>query len=494
MTIISYLYDYVKTNQMTWIFLVVLLLMTSIKYIPFKKITSGKTFLILVILLGIVIRIFWLNFSSHQPQSRWNEAHMLENDIINVHAVELTKGIWFHNADGTPSGRRPIGFPMFLGLLYKIFGVNLWVAWAAQVALYALTAWLIFVLARFVFSERVALIAVLLYSFDPTSIYSIKLLTDEHLFLPFWYGGLALLLYDVNVKKIKHAWLYYGLIFGYATMIRTHTIFMPVVVGLAYFLKKYPLRKVLLSVIMVVITMQLLNLPWVVRNYKAWKVPVLYSASAIWMYSELNSTATPKGRGRILQKGDEGYSEELEQARLSGNEGLYHKISQREMMRRLSQHPTYYAGFCIARLLYFMNWNRDEGVWPLWYQYYEGSYDKSRPITRVLREFLEELSLNFYYIMFHSFLLFLILIGCRWKKLPEANRISMLILGSCFIFWFIEHMLIYPCRKYRYPLEPLMTICASVFFYYLIYEFRWENVLAKVKAVFVSKRPKLKNE
>ena len=46
-----------------------------------------------------------------------------------------------------------------------------------------------------------------------------------------------------------------------------------------------------------------------------------------------------------------------------------------------------------------MNWNRKGGVWPIWYQYYEGAYDKNRPLSTFARNLIEKLAFSFYYII-----------------------------------------------------------------------------------------------
>ena len=49
----------------------------------------------------------------------WDQGQLQENDYINIHAIELTEGIWFHGKQGTPIGRRPIGYPIVLGVLLR---------------------------------------------------------------------------------------------------------------------------------------------------------------------------------------------------------------------------------------------------------------------------------------------------------------------------------------------------------------------------------------
>jgi 4-amino-4-deoxy-L-arabinose transferase-like glycosyltransferase len=461
--ILHYLNEYVKVNQLTVYFLLTL---AALYFFPVQKLkakVSTRFVLGGILLLGLVLRVMWLGFSAHQP-SMVRTDHMIENDLINVHAIELTNGVWFENSDGTPSGRRPIGYPVFLGALYKIFGVHLEVAWAAHLFLYILTGLVLFGIARLVYQNSAkSLAATFLFSIYPISIYSIKLITDEHLFLPVWYLGLFLLLQDILQKPSFRRLMLYSLIFGYATMIRTHTIFMPAVCALAYFLARMPMRQILLKTFLVAILMQVPNISWMIRNYNAWGVPVQYTATASFIYAQVNSTAGVEGGGHIPIKGEPGYSEELAEALASSNEGKMHVLSGREMKKWIVSHPAEFINTGICRILSFMNWNRKSGVWPLWFQYYEGAFDPNRPLKNPLKRFLEESAFALYYIVLYSFLIALILLARQWKKLPDQQQKSLLVILSCFAFWFLEHMIIYPDRKYRFPLEPLMMIIAVFF-------------------------------
>ena len=475
-----YLYEYTKINYYTAVLGISLLVISLLKYSKLSFAVPKRFLLLLIILFGLSLRIFWLRFSSHYADMSWQGANIQEDDWINIHAVELTKGIWFCDEHAVPQARRPIGYPMFLGLLYKLFGININVVWIAQLCLYVASAYLIFVISKELFSERVGLMAVFFFSIYPISIYQVKLVTDEHLFLPLWYGGLFLLAKEMKNRFSRFSWLWYGLIFGYATMTRTHTIFMPLVVWLAQFLKKMKWRKIILQVFLLVFVMQAINLPWVIRNYKVWGVPVLYTATSGFIYSQLNSTASPEGGGHLPQAGEEGYSEALEQINTSGNPGLIHQKYGQEAMRWMLNHPQKFLSLGIARLLFFMNWNRKGGVWPIWYQYYEGSYDPSKPLSKSLRIFIEEAAFLAYYITLYCFLFSLILIVIQWKKFSPETRNLLIVIGTCFLFYFAEHMIIYPERKYRYPLEPLMIIGASYFLDYLLVNFRWESLWNKV--------------
>lgn len=480
MNLLSYFLSYVKTNYFTLYLIGVLLFLSLVKYVKigeWKIFFRRKTVLwILIIALGLSLRFLWLEISSFEPKFSWETNQALsEFDLINIHAVDLTHGIWFQDAEGNPSGRRPIGYPLFLGVLYNIFGAKASVAWIFHLILFLLTTFFIFKIAQFIFSERVGFLAAFLFSLYPISVFTVKLITDEHLLLPVFYAGIVLLLKDLKKDHLKWGWIWYGLLFGYATIIRTHPIYMPCVIAIAYFLVKRSWSRIVGIFFGTLFVMQLINLPWAIRNYKAWGVPVLYTATSCFIYHQVNSTARPEGGGHIPQRGEPDWSPRLEEALASQNPGLIHLECGREMRKWILHHPMKFLSLGIAKALLFMGWDR-RGVWPIWFQYSEGAYDPSRPLPQVLRHFLEESAYISYYILFFCFIFALIL----WvrKKGGASSKIMMIVLLSIFAFWLFEHMIIYPDRKYRFPLEPLMIVIASYFLDYLIFIFKWEKICA----------------
>jgi 4-amino-4-deoxy-L-arabinose transferase-like glycosyltransferase len=480
--------EYFKTNYFLAVFLVVLILLSLYKYTPLAgklKLKWPLATLLLIVLSGFVLRVGWISFSSHEIKFTRGHENVKENDLINIHAVELTEGKWFLNEDGTSSGRRPIGYPVFLGLIYKLFGVQLKYVWISNLAFYALTAALIYAMGCCIFSSRVALIATFLFTIYPISVYSVNMTTDENLFLPLWYLGLYLIFCEVRGQPIRRNWVLYGIIFGYTTMTRTHSIFMPLIIGLMYFLKKMRWKKIILATLTVAMMMQLLNVPWIIRNYKAWGVPVLYGANFHYVYSHFNSTASIEGWGHIPRKGEPGYSEELEAAMATRNEGLMHRQAKKEMIRWIITHPSTFLVMGSGRLLHFMNWNRKGGVWPIWYQYSDSKefYDSGQPLPGSPISVLEEIAFLAYYLIFHISLLSIILLVRRWRTFDRAKKNSLIILCACFAFYFLEHMVIFSHRKYRFPLEPLMILIASYAIDYVMIEFRWEKITSPLQRI-----------
>ena len=469
----SYFFDLFETNRYTLYLVLFLGALPFLKLLRFPKIPP-RAALCALLALGFVLRLGWLFFSSHEPKMSYTNEGFQEVDYINVHAVQLSQGIWFHGPDGTPIARRPIGYPLLLGLFYKLFGASVEVAYGLNLALQMLTIWLVYLIGKRAFGETAGLVAALLASIYPISIYSVKMTTDENLFLPLWYAGIYLLVRDASGQRVRWAFLWYGLLFGFATMTRTHTVFMPVVVALAYWLSKRSWKRIAAAFFVTFFVMQLVNLPWVLRNYKVWKAFIPYTFSARAVYSAVNSTSTPEG-GRLPQRGEPGFSEELEQATQAGDIAAMQRISNVLITRWIAEHPLEFLDLGAKRLILFVGWDR-RGIWPIWYQFYDGAYDLARPLGQKARDALEEYAYVFYYILFFLYFASWGLAVKRWGTLDRPSQIALWVLGACFILYGLEHMIIYPDRKYRYPLEPLMMLVAAYLLDHLLFIFRWKKL------------------
>ncbi len=465
------------------------MLVAALPFLKFIKLPkfSPKITLILILLLGALLRLGWLGFSSHTPKTSYAQGSIYEGDIINIHAVDITRGVWFYNSENLPSARRPIGYPVVLGVFYKLFGVSTAVAYGLHLALHLATILLLYLIGKRLFGEGPGLLAAFLFSIYPISIYSIKLITDENLFLSIWYAGLYLLIRDISGRRIPFAPLWYGIIFGYAAMTRTHVIFMPLVVALAYLLVKRSWRKIITAFIITALAMQLVNLPWILRNYHVWKTFVPYTLNGRGIYSAVNSTSTPEG-GQVPERGQPGYSEELEAAVKSENILSVHRISNHLMTRWIIEHPVDFLDLGSKRLVVFLGWQR-LGVWPIWFQYYDNHFDPTRPISQKFKDSLEEYAYIFYYILFFAFFFSLVLVFRKRKSLTPEMRNGIIVVGACFLLYCAEQMIIYPDRKYRYPLEPLMILFASYWIVYWAESFRWREmkIISWVNRKFLKK-------
>jgi tetratricopeptide (TPR) repeat protein len=118
--------------------------------------------LLLIVLLGLLLRVLYLQEISHQPTFE----HPLYDPQYNDYwARALVTGDWTPpegvndpQIRTTPHGRPP-GYPYFLAAIYAVFGVNDWTPRIVQTALGLLNVVLMFLLGRRLFGRAVGLLA-----------------------------------------------------------------------------------------------------------------------------------------------------------------------------------------------------------------------------------------------------------------------------------------------------------------------------------------------
>jgi 4-amino-4-deoxy-L-arabinose transferase-like glycosyltransferase len=91
-------------------------------------------------------------------------------------------------AEHPPTLQRPPGYPVFLYFLFGIFGVNYVAVQIVQALLGALGCWLLFLLGRWVLSERLGLAAASLFAIYPSAIEYSARLYAENLYFPIFFA------------------------------------------------------------------------------------------------------------------------------------------------------------------------------------------------------------------------------------------------------------------------------------------------------------------
>ncbi len=488
MRILPVFNEYFKTNYFTSILISLLALCVLYKFLPwvssrprkprgaYKK-TKLAMFLILACLLGGVLRAGWISICHYVPAFHWSDAelkgkNLIEPDGINIHAARLREGAWMLDPQGHPTTRRPIGYPDLLGALYAVFGATLSVFYVFNFALFFSTVILIYFLGKDLFGGEAGLLSAFLFSIYPVSIYSSCLALDEHLFLPLWYFGLLLLFRQIQGRPVRWALFWYGVIFGYATMTRTHTFFMPLVVGFVYFLAKNSWKKILLSIITVYVIAQIMILPWVIRNYRIWGVYVPYTATNHDVYHGCNpSVRSGDNNGHWPAPGEPGYNAELSQAISEYDVPKIQKLASQEIWSYMTTQPLDFVVLGVEKWLHFMGTTRKTGVWAI--DLMEESKQKTPELllSPASRHFFEECAFGAYYVLFYLFIFGLLRVARSWSSMPLANRGCFAIVSLCFLLYLGEHFILYPERKYRFPLEPFMIIVAASFLVWLVRDF-----------------------
>lgn len=201
--------------------------------------------------------ILWILFADGEPVS--DSTWYYEKGI----SIALGKG---YTIDGLPTAYYPVGYPMFLGALFKIFGISILVGRIANIFLYLGILFLSYYISKSIFkSELVGKITLLILSVYPNFIFYSSILVTELLFLFLFLLGTYLLLISKNKSWIL---IPAGIVLGLMCLVKPQGFVLPVILVVSLFNNNkrtflYKLKKILLIYTFMVPIL----LPWVIRNY-----------------------------------------------------------------------------------------------------------------------------------------------------------------------------------------------------------------------------------
>jgi len=237
-------------------------------------------FLPFCLISGVVLRLLWIWFVT-TPQ--------VSDFVWYYHrALSIAEGHGY-SVDGIPTAYWPVGYPGFLGVLFRLCGPSLLVAKLVNIILYTGGVLLIYwVSKRLVGSEPAARITVCLLCFYPNEVAYTSLLSTEIFF------SFLLLLGAVAFIQAqgRSSWLVLaGTAWGIAALTKPQGIIVPLLFGLVFFTSKKTFCKriaILYGVVLLVL------LPWAARNYNVFGRPLLSTNGGIVLMIGNNPYATGK--------------------------------------------------------------------------------------------------------------------------------------------------------------------------------------------------------
>ena len=205
-------------------------------------------------------------------------------------ATELAAGGGYADG-GVPTAFWPVGWPGFLGLLFRLTGPS---ALAGQIANLCFAA-LVFVLTAKLGSalfrdKRVGNLAVLILTLCPNQIAYVPLLSTEIFFQALLLGSILLLM-----RQSIRATLLAGLVLGIATLTKTQTLLIPAFVFGIMFLfqpSRAAFMRLLAHGCVLYIVMLLVVAPWTYRNYVVLHAFVPVSTNGGWTLLTGNNPET----------------------------------------------------------------------------------------------------------------------------------------------------------------------------------------------------------
>lgn len=395
-----------------------------------------RALLAVAVVVGVAIRIAYLLVTRHHVLAADEVEYDLEGRFI-------ASGHWWWST--TPLGiahatavKAPL-YPLWVGMWYSILGHHPIAVRAAQVPMGAITIVLIWLLARRLFSSRVALAAAFVVAVYPMAFQYEELLYSEALATPLTIAALLAVLSPGPPSRRRA--VIFGVLLGVALLVRPSSLFLIAGAAVAWVLLAGARAGLRLTVAGVLVA-ALVVAPWAIRN-----AFVVHSFVPL----SLQEPSVAVGTFNAVAAHDPRFPFAWRQYVPGESAGFSHRVSDAALRSRMIAQAVDYIRAHPASVLEAFYWN---GLTRLW--------DIRRP-SNALHELrferrnrvFSKIGLYTYYV-----LLPLALIGL-WRARRRAWLVAALgaIALAASVVYTID-----AGTRYRAPLEPViaMLACAGV--------------------------------
>jgi len=228
-----------------------------------RRVLAGRLPLLWLFVAALLVRLLFnvlvigMEVPTQDTFSDWKEY-----DLV---GLSVASGTGF-TIYGQPYLIHPPGYPLFLGILYLLFGHSYVAVKVAQSLLGALTCVVILLIGERVFTRRVGMVAATIAAVYPHLVYYTGILMSETLFLflaMVFLCALAMLREDFSPKRMAFA----GVILGLASLTRPMLMFIPALLFFWVWIECRSTKRALVVTATLWLWMALVILPWTVRNY-----------------------------------------------------------------------------------------------------------------------------------------------------------------------------------------------------------------------------------
>lgn len=380
------------------------------------------------------------------------------SDFLWYHAraVDLIEGRGFSEG-GVPTAYWPIGWPAAAALIYSIFGQKIAILQAANLVFASASFFLILAIGREIFKSQLASrIGIFLITIYPNNIaYTSLTATETFYTFLLLLGTWIFISQNTFISKIIC-----GLVFGYATLTKPQTLFMPfILMGIGFIFQQgtRPKLKQIANGAVVALAMAIIIAPWMYRNYLVFGEPVFISTNSGWALYVGNNPSAMAYKGFPTDDGPE--VKALWNETFSVANQLQSSHAARDAaLKWIRENPITYL--CLMPIKAFSLWSVDgEAEWS--YQIGSPLYDKYRVIFRAVRIINQVI----YSIIFIGFFVGGILLIRRYFKYKNIGNISIWVVSvyGYSAYTTLQCMIMAGSYRYKFPLIPLLALsCAWV--------------------------------
>ncbi len=236
----------------------------------------NRSTLVLMAAVALCLRLLWIFSVDHRgfDENPWLDDHRARGLI--------EQGSYHY--EGIPTAFYPVGYPLFLSLVYRISGPSLITAKIANAILGTILCLITALIAKDLFNPRTGIFAGWLMVFYPNNIFYSSMVMSEVLLATL----LAFTVFLIISSQSKKSYLILcGILLGLCILVRPVSIILPVCILIYWiWMEKTEFKKSLLRFALLMFWVVIVLCPWIIRNYKVMNHFVLVSTNGgvnFWM-------------------------------------------------------------------------------------------------------------------------------------------------------------------------------------------------------------------
>ena len=398
---------------------------------------NTRKLLIGILLCGLILRmcaVMWFNPPAFSDDKDYKEI-----------ARNITEGRGY-TLEGKPTAYRTPGYPIVIACTYKLFGYTNYPIRILQVFLDLGSCFLLFLIGRKFFSERVALLASGIFAFFPAQIlYTCEFMTETSftfiLLLIVW-----LVLSNNSLHGIQRN-VVIGLLIGIAILIRSTALLLPFIIMLSRWKFGLSLRKNLIGLAVISVTAVVILSPWLVRNYSTFHRISITSNTGVnfWIGNHAGASGSysfPKDNNPL---------EEIKDNYECSDLGM--KLGK----EFITAHPGEYLILLAKKFAHFFS----ADYWLMTtIQYFPNAkeYPNAASLFSKINPWLFwSIQLPFVLILLAG------TFGLVCRGTSEQN--ITFILWTTILYWLVVHLIFYAGARYRFPIVPFIILAAAYAWY-----------------------------
>jgi 4-amino-4-deoxy-L-arabinose transferase-like glycosyltransferase len=414
--------------------LLFLFLRTKVLKKAFKRLGSIResNFLLLFLGLAFLLRIAWIVLIPTQLYADWKYY-----DKMAYHMSQ----VWRYEENGVPTAYWPIGYPLFLAIIYWLFGHNYFAVEFINVLLSLCICILTYLIAKSLVSPSSSRLTLLFLVFFPSQIFFTNVLASEIIFT-----FLLLLIIYFLLKQALNPAIYFpliiGIFLGLLTLVRAAAALLPVIIGFFYFKSGKRSRSILRNAVLTIMVAFLTLFPWMLRNRLTLGTFTVATSGGINLY--IGNSPTSSGTW-VWEK--ENPFKDL----LAPNEVENDRLGYKLAVEFILQDPLGFVLRGIKKEIYLFVTDNSAIVKEL---------DLAAQSKRVDKFVVFSIMGQVYY-----FLILIFSVGgiVLFLKRRGEKKPGFYLLCGILIYWMGIHFLFFGIDRFHFPLVPILSIFASWF-------------------------------